>query len=1034
MLVDLALKNPKILSLVDACVFNGTPLMVSLPSAQAFLACLISTRLSDKLGIVINDSHNDEALSRDLSSFFGDVLAVFPSFKDGHSNVSGFASKERLLFERSLGLIVSGESTTGAVKESALAYSLGGGFDKAGPQIKVTVGNEASRALLIEKLESWGYENVERCFSPQTFSVKGGIVDVYPTNRAHPIRFEYFSNTIESIREYDEESQRSLKEFNSATISQPIGLNENKGASFRQVFKSYYKNLLYITKDSLSFKNKVNNDRLDVYVEPIKAPLLEKADFIKKVDSWASACSSVYVFNPKRVGFQFSGNIQEVYSAISSGFRIKPTGLVCVAAPKQRQLKTKRPPLPFGVEAQQFGALNEIEWGDLLVHVDYGIGVYRGLSIVGKKGSEEENIKIEYKDGGLVYVPINRFGRVHKYVGSGGAEPTLSRLGSGVWEKQKQVTKKSVASVVEHLVSSYKSRMEPRGFSYTNDKNFLDQLEMSFVHEETPDQLAAIDDIYSDLDKPYPMDRLLYGDVGFGKTEVALRAAMRVVVSGRAVFFLAPTTVLSDQHYITCKSRLSPLGVEIELLSRFKTKKQQSEIIERLHRNQIDVLVGTHRLLGKDVSTNNLGLLIIDEEQRFGVKHKETIRRLKSRVDILTLTATPIPRTLQQSLVGIRDTSKIETPPTERLPIETSVGYFNWEEVKRAILFETSRGGQVYFLNNDISTLAGYYENITALIPHISVSIAHGQMGSRELEKTVLAFFDGTIDVLLCTTIIESGLDVENANTIIINDAQNFGLSQLYQIRGRVGRGKRQAHCFLFIPKNTKLLSDANQRLRALQHYSALGSGYGIAMRDLEIRGSGNLFGYEQSGEVSRVGLELYNKILSSALNEEQGRADSVEKEPMAVIYSQDAYLGSDYMPLVQDRLGFYEKISKVRRIEDLNDIKNEALDRFGRFSNKEESLFFLSEIRCRLYAYPLTKCKIEPLSVVFSLSSVPNGLEPSAFLKNLEVVFKNQPTPYKVSPQRGGVLDIVFFTKTIEQGLSFAVNFDRLFSQVVSG
>ena len=1028
-MLNSAFLNQRICRAVTDCINKARPILISLPAAQAVFTYLIAKKAGGPFGVIIKGSHLGlDILSRDICALFGESISFFPPFLEDETSVPGFVSEKRRVFERSYSSVIDKTSKFGLAFEPVLSYPVG----SKGRRLLIKKGAPPSRGGLVEALTLWGYKNADHCQTPKTYAVRGGIVDFFPTNTKRPVRVEFFSNHIESVRYFNEDTQRSTEIVEKVSVLPPVEFLDKK-LPFVDAFKTHYTKILYITPSGLSFLDREVGGHDELYVESLGVPTLGRGDFIDKVDGLGPIYESLYFFNPTRQVFSFSSSVKTEEVALSEGFKIESLGLACVRAPGRPPAAPPPKAFPGVVPVERLRGLSEIEWGDFLVHVDFGVGVYRGLSLVGKPGSEEENIKIEYRGGAVVHVPVNRFGRVHKYIGTGGGAPQISRLGSGQWEKQKQITKKSVAAVVDYLIKAYRSRSKPRGFSYSYDEELMGRLEQSFPHRETEDQLVAIEEINNDMDKNNPMDRLLYGDVGFGKTEVAIRAAMRSVISGRLVFFLAPTTVLSNQHYITCKNRLGDLGVSVELLSRFKTKKQQQEIIERLHRGNLDVLVGTHRLLGDDVPTKNLGLLIVDEEQRFGVKHKETIRRLKSRVDILTLTATPIPRTLQQSLIGVRDTSKIETPPRERLPIKTTVSFFDWGSIASSIRFETDRGGQVYFLHNDVGALPYYYDKIKNLFPELRVSVAHGQMGSRELEKTILAFFDGAIDVLICTTIIESGLDVQNANTIIINNAQNFGLAQLYQIRGRVGRGNRQAYCFLSIPKNSHLPPDAYQRLRAIEHYSTLGSGYRVAMRDLEIRGAGNIFGYEQSGEISRVGLELYNKILSAALDESQNGGGREKKELLSVVFAGDAYLGSDYMPLVQDRLTFYQKISSNTSKKGLLEIKEEAVDRFGQFSNKEENFFILSEIQCGLYPHPFTKCVVGSSSVVFTLSSLPPGLDGGLFFKNMESVFSSQPIPYKISTTQKGFLELSFSTKTLSSGLLFARKFDRLFSRVMS-
>ena len=715
----------------------------------------------------------------------------------------------------------------------------------------------------------------------------------------------------------------------------------------------------------------------------------------------------------------------------SSGFIIPSLDVGCCVVPGSAPLQ-KEQRFFGGMTHSKVSSLSDLVWGDFLVHQDFGIGRYRGLQRVSSGGAEEENIKIEYDRGGSVYVPISKFGRVHKYIGSG-KNPKLSSLGSSLWNKQKLQTKKSAEKDVQALIELYLSRKNNRGFIYKPDPDLLSALKSSFVYQETEDQQKAIFDVLGDMGKKTPMDRLVYGDVGFGKTEVALRAIVSVVSSGRCVFFLSPTTVLSDQHYITCKNRLSPLGLNVELLSRFRTKKEQGEVLSKLERGGVDVLVGTHRVLGKDVSTKRLGLLVVDEEHRFGVKHKEYIRSLKKRVDVLTLTATPIPRTLQQSLVGIRDTSKIETPPRNRLPISTRVVRFNWSLVSAAIKKELSRGGRVYFVNNDIKSLAFYQEKIVGLVPEASVGVAHSKMTSQSLEGSVLGFFSGKINVLVCTSIVESGLDVQNANTMIINGAQNFGLSQLYQIRGRVGRGGVPAFCFLCVPKNHTLSKDSFQRLKAVEHYTALGSGYSIAMKDLEIRGAGNLFGFEQSGHIARVGLSLYNKILSETINEKRGLVRAQGRRPVSVSFDGIALFGVEYMPLVEDRLYYYQRLSKAEKLGEVLQIKEEVLDRFGKMTKEVKNLFLVGRAKVSFFHLSPRRVVFKKRSVSIVLGGLPDGFEMGLVLSFFKKLEKESGITARVEQEKKNRLAFLFEGLGLKKGVNICEVFDSLFSRVIT-
>ena len=1015
--------------LIDGLCEGSKNINILLPSLQAFFVALCSLRIKSPLVIKLNvDDRHYQLFAKDLLAFLGEGVFQFPDYKKEVVSVSGFVSKSKQAFDNSYQALSLSKVGVYLINDAVTKYKLSNESIKD-EWLTLSVGQKINPNKLMELFISWEYEVVDHCVATNMVSMRGGIFDFFPTSSKEPLRVEFFSDTIESIRYFDLETQRSTNKRNKVKVQKPLILEESGGSKNLGVFiKERCKKELYITPDSLG-QQLVASSIVRLFYEPLIFKQMGPSLFQKKAQEMAKNISCFFLFNDVKNKF-LDSSFNQLSADISSGFTIPSFDLACLVVPTK---KTSRRNMPTKKNGLAINSLSEIGWGDRLVHQDFGVGVYRGLSLVGDKQNQEENIKIEYADGGVVYVPVGRFNRVHRYIGVNDNLPNLSRLGTGAWERQKELAEKNASEVVEHLVAIHAARSSPRGFEYLKEDNLFDQLEESFPYEETPDQLTAIDDIYKDLSKKNPMDRLIYGDVGFGKTEVALRAAIRVIVSSKVVFFLTPTTILSDQHYMTCLNRLGPLGVEVELLSRFKNKKEQQAILERLHQNKIDLLIGTHRILGVDVPTESLGLLIVDEEHRFGVKDKEIIRKLKKRVDVLTLTATPIPRTLQQSLVGLRDTSKIETPPTDRLPIETFVQHFDWVAIKDVLLEELRRGGQVYFLHNNIEQLPFYLEKLQVLFPNKIIAVAHGRVSSKELEKTILSFFNGTIDILLCTTIIESGLDVQNANTIIINDAQNLGLAQLYQIRGRVGRGKKQAYCYLCIPKKLSLMPDAFQRLRAIEHHTALGSGYGVAMKDLEIRGAGSLFGYKQSGQISRIGFELYNKILSEALNKKQGDGLIEEKEKPVFVFSGSAFIDDLYMPLVQDRLAFYQKISNATDVQDLYKIKEELLDRFGLFGKNIENLFLLTETQCHLYPHPVSRCSVSSSSVIFVFVGEIKSLSPEQFLETLREAAKLQHVPFRIVPDKSRSIKLSFEVKTLDLGSRLALSFSKNFSVIVS-
>ena len=1014
---------------------EGFSLELNNPSARALFLSVLFKEISGPVAVVCENEESAEAISSDCLSLLGGNVFYFPDYKKDASSVPGFVSRNRILFTQSFNALLSEKPGVFISSDSATKCLTTSPKDHDEDSLLCVVGAEMSMDIVLDKLTLWKYERVDHSHLPNTFARRGGILDVFSLYAKDPIRIEYFGNKIDSVRTYNPTTQISYKNHSRVLLRPPAIRRRKQRSTLSDSLALCCVCVLYITESSVSFLS--GDNKIDVFVDPLSFEGLSSSIQEKGVDRIFRQFSlgSVFLFNPLGKLFPRKDEMVEIPTSLRSGFSLPSFGVACFAV-RGKGASTQKPFVGFDSNKQyeRVSSLSDLSWGDFLVHVDYGVGVYRGLEAVGAGGAREENIKIEYSGGGSVFVPISRFNRVHKYIGMGGGVPKVARLGSGLWEKQKALTKKSAEEVVGHLVNIYQARSKPRGFRYVKSNSLMRKLEDSFPFQETAGQLEAIKEINNDLDQKNPMDRLVYGDVGFGKTEVALRAAMRVVLSGKVAFFLSPTTVLSDQHYITCKNRLGALGVNVELLSRFRTKKEQSLILERLHNKKIDLLVGTHSLLSDDVSTENLGLLIVDEEHRFGVKHKEHIRRLKNRVDVLTLTATPIPRTLQQSLVGIRDTSKIETPPQNRLSILTEVLSFNWSYIKKPIQKEIDRGGQVYFLHNDIKTLPFLLDKIVSFFPLARVAVGHGQMSSKQLEKTILSFFDGNIDILICTTIIESGLDVPNANTIIINNAHKFGLSQLYQIRGRVGRGERQAFCFLCVPPGVALLPDAYQRLKAIEYYSDLGSGYQIAMKDLEIRGAGNLFGYEQSGQISNVGFELYNKILGQAVLEKRGEGSPEKREKISVIYSGSAQINKEYMPLVQDRLYFYQKISVATTVGAIGAVKNEIIDRFGPLREETKNLFSIANFQCALYSYPFSKCKISRTEFSIDLEAVPSGMRPQLFFERLRKVFYSNPYPFKVITGRSGVLVLSFKTSSLFESFSFSKKFVELFSRVAEG
>ena len=601
--------------------------------------------------------------------------------------------------------------------------------------------------------------------------------------------------------------------------------------------------------------------------------------------------------------------------------------------------------------------LRELSPGDYVTHIDHGVGTYSGLQKIDVNGRMQEAVRLVYKDTDILYVNINSLHKISKYTGKEGSIPKINKLGSDVWNKLKEKTKVKVKEIAFDLIQLYAKRKAQQGFEHQPDNYMMTELEASFIYEDTPDQAKAIADVKKDMEAPSPMDRLVCGDVGFGKTEVAIRAAFKTVIDGKQAAVMVPTTILAFQHYKTFSERLKDYAVTVDFINRFKSTKEKKETFERLAQGKIDIIIGTHGLLGKDAKFKDLGLMIVDEEQKFGVAHKEKLKTLRSTVDSLTLTATPIPRTLQFSLMGARDLSIINTPPPNRQPIQTEVRVFNEDFIRDAIYYETERGGQVFFIHNRVIGLGEMAALINGLCPDLSIGYAHGQLQGDELEERILDFVDKKYDVLVCTNIVESGVDIPNVNTIIVNNAHQFGLSDLHQLRGRVGRSNKKAFCYLLAPPMSTLPNDSKKRLQTLEQHSELGSGFQIAMRDLDIRGAGNMLGGEQSGFMAEIGFEMYHKILDEAVRElKRSKFKELFKDEIQVQddYVKDCTIDTDleilipdsYVENITERLSLYSRLDNCDNEADLIAFHQELVDRFGAVPASVEDLF--TTVRCR--------------------------------------------------------------------------------------
>ena len=666
------------------------------------------------------------------------------------------------------------------------------------------------------------------------------------------------------------------------------------------------------------------------------------------------------------------GQVQLVEGALQTGFELPQEKIVAITEKEIFQKTTKKQTRRQTVtNAERLKSYNELKAGDYVVHANHGIGKYIGMETLEVDGVHQDYMTILYQNDDKLFIPVTQLNLIQKYVASESKAPRINKLGGSEWTKTKRKVSSKIEDIADDLIKLYAARESEKGYAFGPDDGYQKEFENAFPYSETDDQLRSAAEIKRDMEKEKPMDRLLVGDVGYGKTEVALRAAFKAIKESKQVAFLVPTTILAQQHYETMLERFEGFPVNIGLLSRFRTRKQQKETIEQLRTGQIDIVVGTHRILSKDIEFSDLGLLIVDEEQRFGVKHKERLKQLRAQVDVLTLTATPIPRTLHMSMLGVRDLSVIETPPANRYPIQTYVMEKNPGAIREAIHREMGRGGQVFYLYNRVETIERKVEEIQALVPEARIGFAHGQMTEAQLENTLFDFIEGQYDVLVTTTIIETGVDIPNTNTLFVENADYMGLSTLYQLRGRVGRSNRVAYAY-FMYEQQKILNEVSEkRLQAIKDFTELGSGFKIAMRDLSIRGAGNLLGAQQHGFIDAVGFDMYSQMLSEAVSRKQGKNNQVEKTSVEIDLGVDAYLPEEYVSDQRQKIEIYKRIRELDSQEMLDELEDDLLDRFGEYPEEVAHLLTIGQIKMDGDRALIETIRKQEQKLVFTLSKV---------------------------------------------------------------
>ena len=903
----------------------------------------------------------------------------------------------------------------------------------ADSRLVIREGDIIERKKLAELLVKAGYEHSARVEGAGEFCVRGGIIDVYPTHRKNPYRIEFFDDEIDSIRMFDSETQCSLRSVEEVEI---IGRTVVTGASIDPLF-TYLTDDAYLIIDEtarlaeelkklrhesdeqqerlltwdewlaeaekhaplyLSLMMQKGADRLDALVGITSrsiAPYHKQVDlFYDDVRDWLANGwqTALFVSNEDKArGIMRSlheagisavladrGNTWQkdkvlvFFGTLSQGFEVPAAKLVVVSERdilgQQKKRARLKPP-----KGKRIAVFREINVGDYVVHNSHGIGKYVGVETITVAGVAKDYLHIRYAGDDKLYVPTDQVATLQKYIGNEGDAPKLSRMGGADWIRAKTRARKAVVDIAKELVALYAERKIKQGIAFDEDTPWQREFEDAFPYEETVDQRRAIEEIKRDMEKPQPMDRLLCGDVGFGKTEVAVRAAFKAVVGGKQVAVLVPTTVLAQQHYQTFSSRCEEFGVRVGVINRFRSAKEQKETLKRVEEGQIDILVGTHRLLNSEIRFRALGLLIVDEEQRFGVSQKEKMKQMSVGIDVLTLSATPIPRTLHMSLVGARDMSIIETPPEERFPVETYVLEYQESLLKSAIRRELKRGGQVYFVYNRVETIDKMRAELERMMPDARIQTAHGQMAEELLEQVMLDFYEGKSDILISTSIIENGLDVPNANTIIVYDADHFGLSQLYQMRGRVGRSKRTSFAYFTYRPGKVLTEVAAKRLAAIREFTRLGAGFKIAMRDLEIRGAGNLLGAQQHGHIAGVGFEMYCHMLDEEIRRLKNEELPAPEEETTVEIALEAYLPESYVAEASYKMELYQRLAALRTEEELSDLTDEMIDRFGDVPDEAANLLAVTSIRIQARALGIRTIAETPTGLTVTFGDKPN-------------------------------------------------------------
>ena len=982
-------------------------------SSCALLCAAIAKQLSPLL-VVVQDGKAADRLLDDLPTVFDQAIDLFPASLPQSSNSLAIDLEfgDRLRMVKSL--LAGDQSPIIVTTVDALMQPVPAQNALQGNLRRVAEGDQIDVPDFVQWLTENGFHHTSAVELPGEFSHRGGIFDVFAADWVGPVRIELFDDEVESLRQFDTATQRSVANLSQIEISVFDQSQTDTGH-----VASYLPNntiLLYVEPENLneqalrSIERAPNPDELIGWEQTQKELAHLAAATASQISAghlgarWQLPVDSVEQFSGDigdlriqvdRIGVDPSGKPADVFvvarvageldrvkeilattaafqagriyltvGCVHDGYRLRDRRTVVVGCDQMfhRTELRRRGRKKLGKAIDSFMDLRE---GDLIVHLSHGIGRFRGLKMLDKDGQRTEHLELEFYGGTRMYVPASKIDLVQKYIGGSKTRPVLAKIGGKSWAKQKASVQAAIEDLASEMIELQATRDGRPGIAFGADTTWQAEFEHSFPYRETPDQLTAIDSIKEDMQRAAPMDRLLCGDVGFGKTEVAMRAAFKAVENGFQVGMLVPTTILAEQHYKNFNERMGEFPLSIAKLSRFCSTAEMKENLAGIKSGRVDIAIGTHRLVSKDVEFNNLGLVIIDEEQRFGVQHKERLKTLRNSVDVLTMSATPIPRTLHMSLVGVRDISNLETAPEERSAVETKVLRFNAKVIREAILRELSRGGQTYFVHNRVNDIRVIEERLRSIVPEASIIVGHGQMPTEELEDVMNDFIAGKYDILLATTIIESGLDIQNANTIFINEADRYGLSDLHQLRGRVGRYKHQAFCYLMIEPHKHLNPTAAKRLQAIETFSEMGAGFAISMRDLEIRGAGNLLGTQQSGHIATIGYELYCQLLEKAVRRLKHMPAKLSIH-VEVDLPIAAFLPDEYVSDRRQKIDLYRRLTRLEKFEQIAELRAEIEDRFGPLPEPAKRLMRLSQLKLEAALWQVTAIYLQDKYLTF--------------------------------------------------------------------